>query len=234
MYQQKTLNTIGGISALLQFVAVITLIVVTVTLGPKLESIDEYFSVYQQNPLVGFLRDDLLNLILITLYLGTVPALYSTLKRINPLYTSLATLFTFIAVTVSFAGNSDFSMYHLSDQYSAATSEMQRIQIMAAGEAIIASDMWHSMGGYMVGILLQGSGMLISIIMLKSSEFSKITAIAGLLGNGFDLLQHLIHPFAPAISESIMIVMGPFYLAWFPLLARDLFRLRHISSRDQS
>ena len=77
MSQQNTLYKIGGTSALLQLVAVITLIIITATLGPKLETVEEYFSVYQSNNLVGFLRDDLLNLTLIALYLGTFPALYA-------------------------------------------------------------------------------------------------------------------------------------------------------------
>lgn len=62
--------------------------------------------------------------------------------------------------------------------------------------------------------------------MLRSRDFSKLTAYAGLLGNGLDLLQHLAHPFAPAFSESIMPFMGIFYLVWFPMLARDFIRLR--------
>jgi hypothetical protein len=61
--------------------------------------------------------------------------------------------------------------------------------------------------------------------MLKSKDFSKVTAVAGLLGNALDLTQHLLHPFAPSISAPIQMAMGPFYLVWFPMLARDLFRL---------
>jgi hypothetical protein len=61
--------------------------------------------------------------------------------------------------------------------------------------------------------------------MLRSKEFSKVTALAGLLGNAFDLIQHILHPFAPSLSATIQMVMGPFYLVWFPMLARDLFRL---------
>jgi len=61
--------------------------------------------------------------------------------------------------------------------------------------------------------------------MLRSKDFNKITAIAGLLGNGFDLLQHVLHPFLPTVSEVILRVAGPFYLIWFPMLVRDFLRL---------
>jgi hypothetical protein len=61
--------------------------------------------------------------------------------------------------------------------------------------------------------------------MLGSKDFSKVTAYAGLLGNGFDLVQHVLHPFVPSVSAFIMMFMGLFYLVWFPMLARDLLRL---------
>jgi hypothetical protein len=68
-----------------------------------------------------------------------------------------ATLFTVIAVTISFGSESTFAMLHLGDQYAAAT-EAQRAQRLAAGEAVIAVGWWTSSGAYMSGILFQGAG----------------------------------------------------------------------------
>ena len=164
-------------------------------------------------------------LVLIALYLGAFPALYVALKPINPVYTAMATLFTVIAVTICFATQSDFAMLYLSDQYAAATTALRQSQLLAAGEAVIASNMWNSTGAYMSGMLLQGAGVMISVIMLRSKDFSKVTAYAGLLANGFDLVQHILHPFAPSLAAIPLMMAGPFYLVWFPMLARDLFRL---------
>jgi hypothetical protein len=148
---------------------------------------------------------------------------------LSPVYTALATLFTLIAVTLSFANESTFSLLRLGDNYVSASSEAHRAQLLAAGEAVIASDMWSGTSAYMTGILLQGAGVVISIIMLRSQDFSKVTAYAGLLGNGFDLVQHILHPFAPSISAFIMMFMGLFYFVWFPMLARDFFKIRRNS-----
>jgi len=161
---------------------------------------------------------------LIGLYLGTFPAMFVALRRINPIYAALAVVFTLIGVAGAFANESTFSLFYLGEKYTTAT-EAQRAQLIAAGEAIIASDMWHGTAAYMGGILLQGSGVMISVIMLRSRDFSKVTACAGLLGNGFDLLQHVLHPFAPSVSAFISMFMGLFYFVWFPMLARDLWRL---------
>ncbi len=185
----------------------------------------EVFALQQSSRLESVLRGDFLLLILVGAYLGTFPALYVILRRSNPVATAFATLFTGIAVTICFASESTFSLLYLGDQYVTAASEAQRAQFLAAGEAAIATDMWHSSGAYMSGLLLQGGGVIISLVMLRSNEFSKVTAIAGLLGNALDLTQHLIYPFAPTIAAPIQMVMGPFYLVWFPMLAWDLFRL---------
>lgn len=227
---RKSLYTIGGVAAILQLITILTYSVLIAVLGPKPTSAEEYFAIYQASPLEAVLRGDFLLLILIGLYLGIFPALYIALRRLSPVYTALATLFTIITVTLTFANESTFSLLHLGKQYVAVSNDALRIQLQAAGEAVIASDMWNSSGAYMGGILLQGSGVMISVIMLRSKDFSKITAYAGLLGNGFDLIQHIIHPFTPSISAFIMMFMGLFYFVWFPMLGRDFLRL----SKEQS
>lgn len=221
----KSLYTGGAVAALLQLASILAYSVALGMLGPKPASAEEYYAVYQASQLEAVLRGDLLLMVLIGLYLGTFPALYAALRRINPVYTALATVFTLIAVTLSFANESTFSLLHLGEKYVSATTEAQRAQLLAAGEAVIASDMWSGTSAYMTGILLQGAGVMISVIMLRSRDFSKVTAYAGLLGNGFDLVQHILHPFTPSISAFITMFMGLFYFVWFPMLARDLLRL---------
>ncbi len=221
----NNLYLIGGAAALLQLVSIVTYSVILVVLGPKPVNAEEYFVIHQSNPLAAMLRGDFLLLFLIGGYFGTFPALYLALRKISPAAAMFATLFTFIAVTVCFATESTFALRHLAEQYVGAVTDAQRAQLLAAGEAVIASDMWNSSGAYVSGILMQGGGIIISLVMLRSKDFSKVTAIAGMLGNAFDLTQHVLHPFAPSLSATIQMLMGPFYLVWFPMLARDLFRL---------
>jgi hypothetical protein len=220
----KGLYLIGGIAAALQLVVILVYAVVAAMLGSKPASAEAYFAIYTESPVAAILRGDFLLLILIGLYLGTFPALYAALRRESPVFTALATLFTIMAVTEVFATESTFSLHHLGNQFITA-SEAQRAQLIAAAEAVIASDMWNSSGAYMGGILLQGSGMMVSLIMLRSKDFSKVTAYAGLIGNGIDLIQHILHPLAPSIVAPAKMLMGVFYLTWYPMLARDFFRL---------
>jgi hypothetical protein len=216
---------IGGVAAWLQLIITVALIAVTFVVGGKPASAEEYFTVYGGSKLVGLLRDDIASLIVVGLYLGTVPALYLALRRVDNVVATFAALFSLIVVVLTFATHTGFSMMYLSDRYAAAATAAERAGLLAAGEAVIASDIWNSTGGYMSGILLQGAGVLFSLVMLRSGDFGKITAWAGLLANGIDLLQHVLHPFAPALSVTILYFSGPFYLLWFPLLGRDLLRL---------
>lgn len=230
-HQLKSLYSIGAIVSLLQLVVIFSYSITMVVLGPRITSAEEFFQIQQVSLWTSLFRIDLLLLVLVGLYLGNFPALLVSLWRINPITTLFAGIFTLIAIVVSFAGEATFAMIHLGKVYATAGTELERSQLVAAGDAIMAGGWWNSTGSYMTGILLQGGGVMISIVMLGSSNFSKITAWAGIIGNGFDLLQHLISPFAPGVSEYLSFAMV-LYLIWYPMMARDLFRLaKHQQSK---
>lgn len=221
----KDLCKIGGAAAWMQLACLLIMFIVIPVFGGKPGTVEEYFTMLQDNKLVGLLRLDLLTVILLFFFAVMFFGIYAALRQTNGAYAALATILVFTGVTLSLATDSTFSLLHLSDQYAAATTDLQRSQLLAAGEAVIASEMWHSTAGYLAGILLQGTGVFLSIIMLRSKMFSKGAVYAGILANGFDLIQHVIHPFAPSISATLLMMAGPFYLIWYPLLGRDLLRL---------
>ncbi len=220
----KTLYKIGATVSLLQLFVIVLYTLVMAIFGPRITSAEAFFVIQKTESFAVLLRGDLLLLVLVGLYLGNFPALVVSLYRIKPLTTLFAFLFTLIAVGLSFAGESSLALFHLGKLYTAAGSDLERSQLVAAGEAILANGWWNSTGSYVTGILLQGSGVMISIVMLKSVRFSKSTAFAGIIGNSFDLLQHLLATFTTGISEYLSFAMI-LYLVWYPMLARDLFRL---------
>ena len=72
---------------------------------------------------------------------------------------------------------------------------------------------------------MQAGLLLISLQMCSSRLFAKITAWLGVFTHGLDLAHILVGvPFPPG-GVILMAIAGPLYLVWFPLLARDLFRL---------
>ena len=105
---------------------------------------------------------------------------------------------------------------------------MERSLYLAAGEGLIASDMWHSTAALISGLFVQGAGVLISLAMLRSQVFSRVTAYLGIVIFGLDLLHILAGPFSPLVSFVLMATAGPLYLLWFPLVARRLYRLGRV------
>lgn len=223
--QWRRLCKMGGVAALVQLGCVLITILVVVTLGAEPASAEEYFTVLQNDRLVGLIRLDFTTLILLSLFPITSFGIYAALRQNNKAYAALATALILVGMTLALANHSSFSMIRLSDQYAATTSSAQREQIRAAGEAVIASDIWNSTAGFLAGIYLQGAFVFISVVMLRSKEFSKTTAYSGILGNGLDLAHIFVGLFSPSLAVMLLSVGGLFYLIWFPLLGRDLIRL---------
>ena len=56
---------------------------------------------------------------------------------------------------------------------------------------MLATDIWHSTSAILGGVLLQCGAVLISVVMLRSSVFSKTTAWLGIVMHGLDLAHIL-------------------------------------------
>jgi hypothetical protein len=161
----------------------------------------------------------------VALYPLTFLGLYAALRKVSGAYMALVIALGFTGVILWLGSHSAFSLLALSNQYSTATMESQQAQLLAAGQAIIAADMWHSTGAILAGIFAQSALVIVSVLMLPGNVFSKATAIVGILTHGLDLAHILIGIFAPAIGLWLMWIAGPLYPVWFLLLARNLFRL---------
>ncbi len=222
----KGLCLVGGVAVLIQVACVLITLAVVFTLGGEPRTPAEYFTLLQSNRLVGLLRLDFPTIISMALYYLTFFGLYAALRRADGAYAALATALAFVGLTLWLGTHSALSMIHLGDQYAAAATDAQRSQLLAAGEAIISSDMWHSTGALIGGIFVQSAAVMISVLMLRSNIFSKATAYVGILGNGLDLVHIIINVIMPGNpGDILMAVAGPLYLVWFLLLGRSLLQL---------
>ncbi len=226
----KSVYKIGGVSASI-FIAysLVTMAIILLIGGPP-DSALEVFNLLAENKFIGLLRLDALTLVIVPLYYPLFLSICAALRKFQPAYASLGGLLAFAGVTLFLATPSAFSLISLSDKYAAATSVAQKDQFLAAGEAILASDMWHSTGAMTGGILMLLATLLLSIVMLNSGNFGKATAYVGIVTHGLDLAHVLLGFLSSQLGVILMAIAGPLYLVWFPLLARDLFRL----GRDRS
>ncbi len=225
------LYAIGGISAMVLLLYSLATMLILILIGGQPESAREGFAMLQENKLTGLLRLDILAIAVMPLYYVIFLAIYGSLRSMREGLAAVATLLVFAGLTLFLATPSAFSWIALSDKYAAAMDEAQKAMLLASGEAIMASDMWHGSGAMMGGVLLQTGALLVCILMLGNRAFTRATAYVGIVTHGLDLLHIFAAFLLPMAGVALMAVAGPLYLFWFPLLSRDLFKLGR-SKRD--
>jgi hypothetical protein len=221
----QSLYRIGAAAATILIVYSLVTMMVLVTLGGQPPSAQETFAMLKSGRLAGLLRLDLLTVLVMPLYYVLFLGFYTALQQTQRTYAALGAVLGAAGVTLFLATPSVFSWLTLSDKYAAATDAVEQARLLAAGEAILASDMWHGSGALVGGVLLQTGAVLMSVVMLGSQAFSKLTAYVGIVTHGLDLARLLIAFLFPAASVFLMVIAGPLYLVWFPLVARDFSRL---------
>jgi hypothetical protein len=226
MTTEKKVYWLGGTACLILLLySLATLLIMSLIGGPP-ESIEQTYSILQDNKLTGLLRLDILTVFVMPLYYLLFYSLFEALRKTDNAISTISMILVFAGVTLFLATPSVFSYLYLSDKFAVAPSDLQKNLLLAAGESIIASDMWHGTGAKIGGLLIQTGALMISVLMLRSNVFNRSTAITGIATHGLDLAHILIGFFAPAFGNIIMFIAGPLYLIWFPMVGLRLYKLR--------
>ena len=216
----RDLYKIAGIAAVVSEIVII-LGFVTYFIwpyAPGTQSTENIFINLQNNTLGALISLDLFlligNLFSILLFLG----LYFSLKQVSESYALIALAVGLIAVVFLIPARPLIELYALSKAYMAATTEAARGQYLAAGEALLVS---FDGIGWFLNTLLGGLSLLISsILMLRSSIFSKATAYVGIVSN-----VAVCSFFIPVVGIFLLFLSVPGYAIWYFLLARKFFQL---------
>jgi hypothetical protein len=221
----RSLCKAGGIASLVFIIySLITIVILSVVGGPP-STAAEAFSMLETNRILGLLRMDLLTVIFIPLYYLIFLGIFLALNGKQNLWSIIALLSVFVGVTLFLATPSVFSMLNLSDKYATTTSETQQNQFIAAGEAILASDMWHGTGAIFGGILIQFGALVFSILMLPGNVFNKLTAYVGIITHGLDFAHFFFLFLIPPVGVILLAVAGTLYLLWFSLIGVRLIQI---------
>jgi hypothetical protein len=221
----RSLCKAGGIASFVFIIySLLTLVILSVFGGPP-STASEAFSMLQTNRMLGLLRLDLLTVIFIPLYYLIFLGIFLALNGKKNTWSIIALLSVFVGVTLFLATPSVFSMLNLSDKYAGATSEIQQNQFIAAGEAILASDMWHGTGAIIGGILIQFGALVFSILMLPGNVFNKLTAYVGIITHGLDFAHFFFLFLIPPVGVILLAIAGTLYLLWFPLIGVRLIKI---------
>ena len=224
------LYRVGGWAALVLVVYSLATMAQLLVLGGPPATAAEVFSLLQHRRIVGFLRLDLPTVIVLPLYYLLFLGLFAALRQTDRARAILATSLAFVGVTLVLATPTALSLIPLSEKYAAATTAATRNELLAAGEAILATDMWHGTGAIMGGILGQSGAVLICVVMLRSAVFGKTTAYLGIVMHGLDLAHIVFGLLLPVVGIVLMAVAGPLYPIWLFLVGRRFFQLASASS----
>ena len=234
----KTLHRLGGIAAMLavfvfrrnlsaELMALRGLGLVSVPAMPA--SVTGWFAVLQSNPLVGLTLLNVFDLVEYALvgliFLAVCAALWQTDRGA----VLVATVCGLVGIIVYFASNQAFALLALSQRYTSAASDVPRASILAAGEALLAINnpgaLYQGTGIYVCMFLVPLAGLIMSLVMLRSTIFSKATAVTGILANGLILCYFPVLAFAPAVLVLPFVLSAPLRVIWYFLLALRLFRM---------
>ncbi len=216
---------IGAVAAFVLLIYCVEMVVQITFLGGQPSSAAEAFHLLQTNRIVGLLRLDLPTVVALPFYYFLFLAFSAVLWRIDAVKSIISALLVFAGVTLVLATPMGLSMVSLSAKYAAATTEAARNQFLAAGEVILASDMWHGTGAYVGGLMVQWGAVLICMAMVRSTLFGKVTSWLGVAVHGIDLLHLILGIDLPKVGGILMAVAGPLYPVWFFLVGRDLLRI---------
>ena len=184
----------------------------------------EWYRLLQDNAFVGLI---LLNVVDVVNYclVGLIfLALYGALRRAGKSAMVIATACALVGIGIYLASNQALAMLSLSKQYAAATTDAQRSMLLAAGEALLAIQN-QGTGYYASFFMVVVAGLIVSVVMLRSSVLSKATAIVGILANGIRLLGFVTLLLTPSIYSLAIPISAPFRVTWYVMIALTLFRL---------
>jgi len=220
-------SRVGGVAALV--VALLTVMeVIFFIIYPPPITVNGWFELFQSSPIIGLLDFWGLELFMYAMFILVFLALYMALKRVNQWSMAVALSLALLGVAIFYATNNPFSMLTLSNKYAIATTEMERVTLVAAGEAVLASTNQRAVGGFNIGLFLVSiAGLIVSVVMLRSTAFSRATAYIGILAFGLSLADYIRQVITSSVAIALLVILpGALLLViWFSLIGRRLLQL---------
>lgn len=208
----------GGMAAYTMLGLMIVQVIIFIVWPPP-ETVSGYFVQFQDNRFIGLLNLDLLYIITNVLMIVIYTALYPLMRRTNESMMLLALVLGLTGIAIYFTSNIGFEMLALSNQYADATTEIQRVALLATGETLLALYKGTAFAVYY--ILSAVALLLFSIVMLRCSVFDKLTAYFALLAG----ILMLVPSTAGTIGLIFSLASLVPWAIWLVLFGRRMFRL---------
>lgn len=226
----KNLLIIGIVCSVFIIILTILDIVIGTVLGGDLNVIPktaiDRFNQLQMNPWLGLYYLDVLNMFTSILMIPVFLSLTMIQKRSNRGILYLSLIVFIVSTTVFINNNAGLAMLGLSKHYTSAISSQKEL-ILAAGESLLIKGAHGSMGAFLGFVLSMIATMLMSISMIQSKNFGKLTGWIGLSGASLLLVYLILITFVSGTESIAMLIAAPggiLSLVWMILYTLKLGR----------
>lgn len=215
----KPLYKTGGLALVVMAgIILVQMLVFMVAPPPYAGSALDWFELFQKNNLIGLINFEVLMVVYVILSILPTLALAVLHRNISPSWITIYLALSLVGVISFIVARPAFEMLSISNGYAAVTTDAQRAAFFAAGETLLA--IFHGMAFQVSYVLGSLSGLLISLVMLKTNLFGRTTAWLRIASSICDFGLYI-----PVVGLYISLFSVFFLLAWNILIARRLFQL---------
>lgn len=230
--QWKSIYFLGGITTVVVLLGALLDVAIGNITGGNLSALPqtaiERFAQFHDNKFMGLYNLDLLNIINQIILIPAFFALYAAQRKTHNAYGLLALIIFLFGSVILVANNTALPMYELSNKYFAATTESQKAFYAAAGESMLASGAHGSLGVFPGFFIPNIANLIMALVMLQGSVFSKLNSWAGIVGSIFMLLYVVLVNFVSGVESmatAFAMPGGLLLMAWMIMFAIRLFKL---------
>jgi hypothetical protein len=174
----------------------------------------DIFTLFQKDLAAFLFSLDIVMLFILLVHLIPLLALYVSLKPVNESYALIAMVLGLVAIIAFVNLRPVAELASLSEKYAQAESEALKDHLLAAGEAILVT--FDGTAWMVQTVFLALSGLISSVLMLKSPFFSRFTAWVGIISSAFGLTF-----FLPVIGIPLLLLSTVGSILWYPLIGRS-------------
>jgi hypothetical protein len=208
---------IAGWSAI-AMLALVPVQIVVYALWPPPDSVIGWYELFERHRLVALVGLDVILLIDYLLAGLVFLGLWVTMRAASPSATGVMLAVELVAIATYIASNPAVEMMSLADRYGAAGTDVERQQLVAAGEATLAS--WTGTAFVTSYILSALATLVASMTMLRTRAFGRATGFIGIAYGVLNLVPSSAGTLGLVLSLGSLIPM----LVWLVLVARGLLR----------
>jgi hypothetical protein len=231
--QWNSIYAVGSLTTIIALLGILLDVVIGNVTGGNLSALPqtaiERFTEFHDNKFLGLYHLDLLNIIVQIILIPTYYALYAAHRNDNIAYGFLALIIFLFGSVIMVTNNTALAMLELSNKFYSTTIESQKAFYAAAGESMLAQGA-HGSPGIFLGFFIPNiANLIMSIVMLKGTIFSKINSWIGVVGSILMLLYVILVNFGTGVENlATMFAMpgGLLLMTWMIMFTIRLFKLR--------